>query len=145
MRLHRRVAVILGVAGCASPAGPPPAPGVAVEAALATGTAVGGEALPVGVTVRNSSATTYLVAGSAGGCVGVVEVADAQGRRAWFGDARVCDTAAARHALAPGAALTDRPQVAGVPPGEYRVRAGVLVVGRGLVWSPAVPLAVRSR
>ena len=146
MRLLWRIALVLGAsAGCTAPVEAPSPPGVVVEASLAAGSALPGDDLLVDVTVRNSSRTAYSVAGSAGRCVGVVEVVDARGGRVRFGDSRVCDTGAALHPLAPGAVMTDRPYVQGVPGGEYRVRAAVAIADHGLVWSAPVPLSVHAR
>jgi hypothetical protein len=145
MRLIRTLALaLLASSGCADPTEPSPPPGVQIRAAV-TGAAFADYPLLVDVTVRNASRTVYSVSGSAGRCVGMVEVVDALGERARFGDYRVCDAALARHPLVPGAELTDRPQVPGLPAGAYRMRAGVSIVGHGLVWSEFVPIVVRAR
>ena len=130
------------VLGCSSPAGPPP--GVSVTAVLSASAVGVGEALTVQVTITNASANEYLVPGSAGRCIGFVDVRDSRGHSVLYGNPRICDAAAAVHPLAPFGALSDRLPIAGLAAGHYHVRAGIGLREHGQIWSAFQGLSVRA-
>jgi hypothetical protein len=129
--------------GCHSPAAPPP--GVSVAATLSSSAAVVGQPLAAEVTITNASAHEYLVPGSAGRCIGFLDVRDSRGVSVLYGDPRICDAAAARHRLAAFGALSDRLPITRLPAGDYWVRAGIAVVDHGQLWSAFHSLSVRGR
>ena len=141
---YSRASALVGAAllACHSPAGLPAE--VSVAATLSSSAAAVGEPLAVEVTITNASAGEYLVPGSAGRCIGFLDVRDSRGRPALYGDPRICDLAAARHRLAPFAALSDRLPISGLPAGDYRVRAGIAVVDQGQLWSSFHDLSIRT-
>ena len=145
MMTLRLVACALAAALLGCRASTAPSLGVIVTASLRPLPAHSYEPLTLDLTVANGSSSTYFVSGSSGRCIGFVDLRDARGETIQYGDPRLCGLAATRHQLAPSDTLTDRLTIAGLPVGEYRVRAGVQVIDYGVQWSNFYPLSVVSR
>ena len=74
----------------------------------------------------------------------MVEVRDARGDLMANATPRICDAGSRRHPISPSATITDRLSFAGVPAGDYRVRARIAVVDHGELQSSDYPVTVHN-
>lgn len=128
IRFLSLVLVTLAVAACSETSAPD---GVAVEVNISPVVVAAGATLSMDVQVTNTSTRSYVVPGSAGGCIANFQVRDAARRVVPASDPRICDAAAAYHPLPPGGSLNDllawQVPLSGLSPGHYSIRARVAV------------------
>lgn len=135
------------VFACDSPTSIPR--GVNLHASLSHSVAIASDAIYQTVTARNESSRDHQVHGS-NVCLAILEVRRARTARVVWGDPRICDLASVQHALpAEGGELVDLLPVthlSGAPlePGNYRVRAAMVVSNHGLVWSRFADLVITA-